>query len=130
MRRLRSVSTLRRRATKEQRRSAKLGRDPARAEAARRDAENCSGRSIANSIPTGTDIPGSATCYREWEKRLSPTMRQTHMAGEKMFVDYTGTKLQVIAPTTGEILTAELFVAVLGAVLAHLCGSDLDAIAS
>ena len=32
-----------------------------------------------------------------------------------MFVDYAGTKLQVIDWTTGEVLTAELFVAVLGA---------------
>jgi transposase len=53
--------------------------------------------------------------HRAWEKRVSPTMRQTHIAGERMFVDYAGTKLQVIDSTTGEILTAELFVAVLGA---------------
>ena len=53
--------------------------------------------------------------HREWEKRVSPTMRQTHVAGERMFVDYSGTKLQLIQRTTGEILTAELFVAVLGA---------------
>jgi transposase len=53
--------------------------------------------------------------HRAWEKRVSPTMRQTHIAGERMFVDYAGTKLQVIASTTGEIFTAELFVAVLGA---------------
>ena len=53
--------------------------------------------------------------HRDWEKRVSPTMRQTHIAGERMFVDYAGTKLQVITSTTGEILTAELFVAVLGA---------------
>jgi transposase len=52
---------------------------------------------------------------REWQKRLSPTMRQTHIAGEKMFVDYSGTKLQVMDSTTGEVLTAELFVGVLGA---------------
>jgi transposase len=52
---------------------------------------------------------------REWQKRLSPTMRQTHIAGEKMFVDYSGTKLQVMDWTTGEVLTAELFVGVLGA---------------
>ena len=32
-----------------------------------------------------------------------------------MFVDYAGTKLAVVDPTTGEVLTAELFVAVLGA---------------
>jgi transposase len=53
--------------------------------------------------------------HRAWEKRVSPTMRQAHIAGEKMFVDYAGTKLQVIDWATGEILTAELFVAVLGA---------------
>jgi len=41
-------------------------------------------------------------------------MRQTHIAGECMFVDYSGTKLQVIDSTTGEVLS-ELFVAVLGA---------------
>ena len=35
--------------------------------------------------------------------------------GSTRRVDYAGTKLQVIASTTGEILTAELFVAVLGA---------------
>jgi transposase len=53
--------------------------------------------------------------FREWEKRVSPTMRQTHIAGEKMFVDYAGTKVQVIDGITGEVLAAELFVAVLGA---------------
>jgi transposase len=53
--------------------------------------------------------------YRAWEKRVSPTMRQTHIAGERMFVDYAGTKLQVIDRITGEIITVELFVAVLGA---------------
>ena len=42
-------------------------------------------------------------------------MRQTHVAGERMFVDYAGTKLEVAAPITGEVLKAELFVAVLGA---------------
>ena len=43
--------------------------------------------------------------HRAWEKRVSPTMRQTHIAGECMFVDYSGTKLQVIDSTTGEVLT-------------------------
>jgi transposase len=28
--------------------------------------------------------------YRGWEGRLSPTMRQSHPAGERMFVDYAG----------------------------------------
>jgi transposase len=31
--------------------------------------------------------------YQEWKGRLSPTMRQTHVAGERLFVDYAGTTL-------------------------------------
>ena len=53
--------------------------------------------------------------YRAWAARLSPTMRQSHVAGERMFVDYAGTTLAVIDGLTGEVLTAQLFVAVLGA---------------
>ena len=53
--------------------------------------------------------------YRAWEGRLSPTMRQAHVAGERLFVDYAGTTLEVIDGTTGEVITAQLFVAALGA---------------
>jgi len=42
-------------------------------------------------------------------------MRQTHVAGDRLFVDYAGTTLAVIDGLTGEALTAQLFVAVLGA---------------
>lgn len=42
-------------------------------------------------------------------------MRQTHVAGERMFADYAGTTLDVIDGATGEVLRAQLFVAVLGA---------------
>ena len=65
--------------------------------------------------PNGYGYSRYCDLHREWEQRVSPTMRQTHIAGERMFVDYAGTKLQLIEWTTGEILTAELFVAVLGA---------------
>src|SRR5262245_35991059 len=53
--------------------------------------------------------------YRSWEARLSPTMRQSHVAGERMFVDYAGTTLEVIDASTSEVMTAQLFVAALGA---------------
>ena len=66
-------------------------------------------------FPDGYGYSRFCDLHRAWEKRVSPTMRQTHIAGERMFVDYSGTKLQLIEQTTGEILTAELFVAVLGA---------------
>src|ERR1700687_3183205 len=42
-------------------------------------------------------------------------MRQTHVAGHKAFVDYSGKKVPVVDPLTGEVRMAEIFVAVLGA---------------
>lgn len=59
----------------------------------------------------------SAYCqhYRAWVKRLSPSMRQRHVAGEKMFVDYSGVRMEVTDPATGTRRPVELFVAVLGA---------------
>ncbi|MDP9095567.1 MAG: IS21 family transposase, partial [Pseudomonadota bacterium] len=53
--------------------------------------------------------------HAAWRGRLSPTMRQTHPAGERMFVDYAGQTVEVIDGATGEVRRAQMFVAVLGA---------------
>lgn len=53
--------------------------------------------------------------YHEWTRHLGVTMRQNHVAGEKVFVDYSGDKFKVVDTATGEVREAELFVAVLGA---------------
>jgi transposase len=53
--------------------------------------------------------------FREFERRLSPVMRQHHVAGDKAFVDYSGKKVTIVDPATSEIRVAEIFVAVLGA---------------
>jgi len=53
--------------------------------------------------------------YRQWKKHLDVSMRQTHKAGEKMFVDYAGQTIGVTDPETGTIHQAQIFVAVLGA---------------
>jgi transposase len=53
--------------------------------------------------------------YRAWEGRLSPTMRQAHPAGERMFVDYAGQTVELYDGRTGEIRAAQIFVAVMGA---------------
>ena len=53
--------------------------------------------------------------FRAWESRLSPTMRQAHPAGERMFVDYAGQTVDLIDGSTGEIRPAQIFVAVMGA---------------
>ena len=42
-------------------------------------------------------------------------MRQVHVAGEKMFVDYCGLTVDIIDRTTGQVREAQVFVAVLGA---------------
>lgn len=53
--------------------------------------------------------------YRTWLSAQQYSMRQTHKAGEKVFVDYAGPTIDIIDPETGEIRTAQLFVGVLGA---------------
>jgi len=53
--------------------------------------------------------------YRAWAGRLKPTMRQIHLAGERMFVDFAGRTAEVVDATTGEIVPVQIFVAVLGA---------------
>jgi transposase len=53
--------------------------------------------------------------YRRWERKLKPSMRQVHKAGEKTFVDYSGKKPHIVNPQTGEQIAVELFVGSLGA---------------
>ena len=53
--------------------------------------------------------------YRDWGRCVSATMRQTHVAGEKLFVDYSGDTVPVFDAATGEERRAHIFVAVLGA---------------
>jgi transposase len=65
--------------------------------------------------PDGYRYTAFCDRYREWLKRRGLTMRQEHLAGEKLFIDYAGKKPHLIEPTTGEAIELELFVAVLGA---------------
>lgn len=65
--------------------------------------------------PEGYGYSRFCDLYREFERRLSPTMRQDHPAGDKVFVDYSGKKLSIVDRTTGVVRDAEIFVAVLGA---------------
>jgi transposase len=53
--------------------------------------------------------------YGAWRKYISPTMRQTHVAGEKLFVDWAGDTIPVFDAATGEEHRAHIFVAALGA---------------
>ncbi len=53
--------------------------------------------------------------YARWAKKLSPSMRQIHRAGEKIFVDFAGKKPTLVDIETGEVVTVELFIGALGA---------------
>jgi len=53
--------------------------------------------------------------YSRWKNKLHVTMRQTHKAGEKMFVDYAGQTVPVVDRKTGQVKDAQIFTAVLGA---------------
>lgn len=53
--------------------------------------------------------------YLEWLGCQQRSMRQIHLAGEKLFVDYCGPTMPVVNPDTGEIRHAQIFVAVMGA---------------
>jgi transposase len=53
--------------------------------------------------------------YRAWLKTQPSSMKQTHKAGDKTFIDYSGMTFDIIDPATGEIRSTEIFIGVLGA---------------
>jgi len=65
--------------------------------------------------PDGYAYSQFCELYRRFAKRLSPSMRFNHQAGEAMFIDYAGATVLIIDPQSGEIRQAQVFVAVLGA---------------
>ncbi len=53
--------------------------------------------------------------YSKFANKLNPSMKQVHIAGEKVFVDYSGLTVPIYNSKTGEATTSQIFVAVLGA---------------
>jgi transposase len=53
--------------------------------------------------------------YRQWRLALALSMRHTHVAGERLFIDYAGPTIPIVDAASGEITPAQIFVAVLGA---------------
>ena len=65
--------------------------------------------------PDGYRYSRFCDLYRGWESRLPVTMRQTHLGGDKLFVDYAGDLVPVIIDQRlGKVRRAHLFVAVMG----------------
>jgi transposase len=65
--------------------------------------------------PAGYRYSAFCAHYRDWLARQRLSMRQVHTAGEKLFVDYSGKRPDIVDPDTGAVRAVELFVAVLGA---------------
>jgi transposase len=68
-----------------------------------------------SSSPAGLQYTQFCDRYLQWRGRQDLVMRQVHKAGEKLFVDYAGHTVPITDRRTGEVLFAEIFVAVLGA---------------
>ncbi len=53
--------------------------------------------------------------YSKFLNKINPSMKQVHLSGEKVFVDYSGLTIPIVNQRTGEVFKAQVFVAVLGA---------------
>jgi transposase len=65
--------------------------------------------------PEGYQYSAFCVHYRAWRGTRDVVMRQSHRAGEKLFVDYCGPTVPVLDGSRGELRFAQIFVAVLGA---------------
>jgi transposase len=65
--------------------------------------------------PTAYGYTWFCVAFDAWKGKVSPSMRQHHAAGDKVFVDYAGSTIDVIDPRTGEARPMKLFVAAMGA---------------
>ena len=66
------------------------------------------------SHPQGYSYSRFCELYQAWAETLDPVLRQVHLPGEKMFVDWAGQTVPIHHPD-GTTSDAHLFVAVLGA---------------
>lgn len=53
--------------------------------------------------------------FKKWLKQKDVTMHFEHKAGDKVFVDFTGKKMEIVDRDTGEVKKVEVFIAILGA---------------
>jgi transposase len=65
--------------------------------------------------PQGYSYSRFCELYGEWRRKVSATMRQTHAAGDKLFVDFAGDTIAIVDPLSGQPQPAQIFVAALGA---------------
>ena len=64
--------------------------------------------------PEGYELTQFYHYYRQWSKKVNPSMHIEHKVGDKMYVDYAGVTLPYVDTDTGEIKQSQVFVAILG----------------
>lgn len=73
--------------------------------------------------PDGVSYSQFTRHYRAWVKKQKLSMRQVHVPGDKLFVDFCGRTMPIVDQSSGQIRRAQVFVATLG------CSGYLYAIA-
>jgi transposase len=64
--------------------------------------------------PEGYGLTQFRLHYARWAKRQTAVMRFAHAPGERVYVDFAGTTMEVVDRTTGDVRRAQIFVAVQG----------------
>ena len=64
--------------------------------------------------PDGYSYSQFCELYNHWLEKKDVTLHIEQEPGDRMYVDFTGSRLSVVDPETGEIKDAEVFVSVLG----------------
>ena len=65
--------------------------------------------------PAGYGYSRFCELYQRWAGTLDPVLRQVHLPGAKMFVDWAGQTVPIHHAPDGSVWAAQVFVAVLGA---------------
>ena len=65
--------------------------------------------------PEGIGYTAFCVHYQRWRRAQALVLRQNHLPGDKLFVDYAGQTVPITDRYTGEQRSAQIFVAVLGA---------------
>lgn len=65
--------------------------------------------------PDGVGLSQFKHYFSQWKAQVNPTMHMEHKAGDKLYVDFAGDRLEIINEQTGELTPVEVFVAILGA---------------
>jgi transposase len=64
--------------------------------------------------PNGYGITQFYKHFSQYARRAQPVMHLEHKAGDKVYIDFAGEKLNIADKESGEVLEVEVFVAILG----------------